>query len=263
MAMRVHHSQAVKGAAGSSWLRLGHLRLWHVLLIAFVLRMTLLLLTAPWNPDVVHDIILQSDAEGYHHLAEHLLTHGMFASDPVRTPLYISLIAGAYGIFGSHPVVVLLLQIFLDLGVCYLCYRMVTHLFGSTVGTFAALFYALDPTAILYTDTLMSDTLFTLLLVMGVGLLFRALRTGSFGKSVAYYASFSLCFALAALTRPVGLYLMLLVLVVPLWKERGDIRGLIVEDSCLLPDVCRGDSSVVLSQCCEIRSCRAFVVGCV
>jgi 4-amino-4-deoxy-L-arabinose transferase-like glycosyltransferase len=203
------------------------LRLWHVLLLAFVLRAALMVLAAPWNPDVVDEVVLQSDAKGYHILANYLLEHGSFEPEPIRTPGYVVMVAAIYSIVGERPAVVIFLQILLDVIVCYCCFRLIRHLFGERAGLMGALLYAINPTAVLYANTLMSDALFVLLLVVSVSLFFRAMEVRSGRRSLGYFVTFALCLGLAALTRPVALYLMPLFMLLVGWVERRNLRTVV------------------------------------
>jgi 4-amino-4-deoxy-L-arabinose transferase-like glycosyltransferase len=198
-----------------------------VLLLAFVLRAALMLLAAPWNPQVVDEVVLQSDARGYHNLANYLLEHGRFEPESIRTPGYVVLVAAIYSIAGVHPAVVILLQILLDVVVCYCCFRLIRHLFGERAGLMGALLYAINPTAVLYANTLMSDTLFVLLLVVSVALFFRAMEVRSDRGSIGYYVAFAFCLGLAALTRPVALYLLPLFVLLLGWVERRNLRAVV------------------------------------
>ena len=198
----------------------GRLRLRHVLLIALVLRLAMFLLVGSWRPEVERDVIIKSDSRLYHELASHLVEQGSFYREPIRTPGYLLYVAGFYELFGEHPVAPIAGGIVLDLAICWLCWVIAGRFIGRGGAIWAALLYALDPGAILFSNMLMSDTLFTLLLAGAIVAAERGFSVADRGRSLRLHAAASALLGLAALTRPIGLYLILPYLLMLLWHER-------------------------------------------
>jgi 4-amino-4-deoxy-L-arabinose transferase-like glycosyltransferase len=190
------------------------------MLVALILRLAMFLMVGSWRPDVERDVIIKSDSRLYHELASYLVEHGTFFREPIRTPGYLLYVAGFYALFGEHPVAPIAGGILLDLAICWLCWLIAGRFIGERVAGWAALFYALDPGAILFSNMLMSDTLFTLLLAGGIVLGERGFRVGDRGRSLRLHAGASALLGLAALTRPIGLYLIPFYLLMIIWHER-------------------------------------------
>ena len=130
---------------------------------------------------------------------------------------------------------VTLLQHAMGLAAAVLVYRLVRSFdvgpIGATVAAAPLLFdaYQLD-----VEQFILSDTLFTLLIVLALTLSVRLLRHGGFGTAVAIGA----LLAAAALTRTVGLALAATVVVVLLIGRAGWARTAAVAAACALPIGC-------------------------
>ncbi len=195
----------------------------HVVLLACVLRLALFVAAAPWQPESCERAILKSDALQYHTLSSYLATNGSFHPEPIRTPGYLCFVAAIYAVGGAHPWPVLLVQIVMDAVITWLCFLFASRMIGTEGGLVAALFYAIDPAAILNTNTLMSDTLFTLFLVLAALALQRAIAAGVWGSSLQFYLLGALFVGFAALTRPLALYFMPLYVLLIFWNQRKRI----------------------------------------
>ncbi len=177
------------------------------------------------------------DAIGYHRIALNLLAgHGFslytdppFIPDCFRTPAFPALLALFYRLLGPSPLWGILANDTLAAATALLIFLALRERWprGALV---AGLLYALNPLSLVYCQELMTETLFTFTLTAGIFLLFwteRVLawsrRTGKGGppillveKKRGYSWLFALggglCLGLAALTRPVGLYLPVLIL---------------------------------------------------
>lgn len=152
------------------------------------------------------------DAYDYEIAARNLLAgHGFsgdeeppFTPDVFRTPTYPLLIASIYAVTGYSDAAVILVQIILGSLVAGMLYLLLRSLdFSRIAGGAAALLFAADPLTILNTNLLMSETLFTFLLVSGVMVLFFYWKLRQ--KRMLLLGIF--LFAAAALTRPIGQFL--------------------------------------------------------
>lgn len=162
------------------------------------------------------------DTQGYVQPALNLLHHGVFSNkteppyDPylLRTPAYPSLITALYWVFGESPVAVILSQLLLGTGSVLLTLLLARELgFGLRASGIAAAFVALDPVSTLLGNRLLSETLFTFLLLVFLVLLARHWNSGGWVSVVAA----STFLAAAILTRPILQYFVLLVPLLFLW----------------------------------------------
>ena len=214
-------------------------------LLAFIIRLAYFLLIAPWQPQVVQDVIIKKDAVGYQQLALNLKENAVFStskSSPykpnlLRTPLYPALLAGIYGIFGENIWVVLYIQIFLGICTVLLAYAIGIQYFNHKTAFLSALLFSFDYTTVFYTLNLLTETLFTFLFMLTIYFLTRyfnhqplaiydprSSNSGQFdpGLNSRMNALFSglhfplllsgFFLALATLTRPVSVYFFLFLL---------------------------------------------------
>lgn len=131
---------------------------------------------------LVHQRPLISDERDYHQLAVALLNTGTYGYDHLPTayrPIaYPLLIAGVYGVVGEHPLAIRLLQAVIDCTTALLLFFLVRDASPKArLSTLAAWIFYLP--AVLYTNFLLSESVFTFLLVAAIFFLERgALRRG-------------------------------------------------------------------------------------
>jgi hypothetical protein len=157
-------------------------------------------------------LLLQGDSREYHDSARALLETGSFAVSPelllpqtFRTPGYPSFLAVVYGVAGERPAAALLAQLVLSVATLALVYLLVRRLWGARVALAATVLLALDAGALLLSLVLLTETLFTLLLVAalacGVAVLTRPERR-------RWAVGMGIALAACALVRPVAYYLV-------------------------------------------------------
>ena len=181
-----------------------------VLTVALLAR-----LLVPIVATMVHDVgsLLEAHADSppYLRLAE-LLTGGHFTRNGVpeilRTPGYPLLVA--LGVFIGHPIgLTILLQVILGSLAAVTVYALAEDTTTSLgcrdsrrVALSAGLFYALDPLSIIHSSFVLSETLFTTLLLAHLSILLRYFKTGSLR-----YVVMSGALAVAAtFVRPAAMY---------------------------------------------------------
>ncbi len=171
-----------------------------VVAIAFglALRLTILATTADLRTPI-------ADEDHYARLADNIVVGNGFAWGPgaptsIRPPLYPALLSAVWASAGIRNLqAVRALQIILALGTIALVYVLGTMLYGPSVGLFAAAAFWLYPSYIFYNFLILTETLFTFLLVSFMVLSVRLVRKGE--MLVALGCGLSL--GLAALTRSV------------------------------------------------------------
>jgi len=196
-----------------------------VLVLAALLR---LLVFAIVYPDETR--FRQPDSGGYDRPAVTLAEHRAYSisgNSPFepyvhRVPVYSVFLAFVYAILGYHPPMAILFQIAMNLVTLYVTYRIGMMLFNRAVGIMAAGALAVDVGQVLYSNQLLTETLFTLLLSLSIYSLLRFL-----GKERTGYGILTGIFmGLATLCRPITLYLPILLVVVFLVRFREDLlRG--------------------------------------
>jgi len=168
------------------------------------------------------------DSYVYEQLGINILAHGVFSTDlqppyspnTLATPGYPFLIAAVYGIFGRSPIMVIFLQLVFGTLVCLLVYRIGREIFNEKTGLIAALFLAFDLPSISYTNSLLTETLFTLLL------------TGSIYCLVGFFKhpnkflllSTGVLLGLAALCRPIAQYLFIPLGIIFILLGPGELK---------------------------------------
>jgi 4-amino-4-deoxy-L-arabinose transferase-like glycosyltransferase len=165
--------------------------------------------------------ILATDSERYYGpTAQSLYRSGRFSSDPenphqpetVITPGYPAFIASIYLVFGENNLPVIVVQILISVGAIALTYYVAQLLWGPRPGAalISALLFALDFTSFLYSQLLLTETLFTFLLLLVIVASMRLISGASNKKWAPLLGIF---LALSALVRPVSYYLVIPILV--------------------------------------------------
>ncbi len=191
--------------------------LWTVLVCSFVLKAALLV--------PAHNVLPMNDSLDYVRYGRILSTTGELGSE--RPPLYPALLAGVFtaaswagipepatGNAGAdHDLndldVARFVHVVLSTLSVWLIYVLGVTLFDSRTGLTAATVFAFYPDFVGFSHLLWSETLFVMLSLSAVVLLFRGLRSGR----VVSLGGAGVCFGLAALTREIGLTLLPWILI--------------------------------------------------
>ncbi|HEC83605.1 MAG TPA: phospholipid carrier-dependent glycosyltransferase [Firmicutes bacterium] len=183
------------------------------------------------DPQQVPRSLAESDAPTYYVLAENLLngTGYRYGEDlqptAKRTPGYPLLIAATFKVFGRNFNAVRIVQCSLDVVTTSLIFCLTTLLFSSNLaGLLAALAYALYPPAIFSTTYIMTETLYTFLLVGFTVTLMVSILTSNRWLSLAA----GILLGLATLTRPGVLFLPLCLLAVGVILKRQLWKALLI-----------------------------------
>ena len=141
-----------------------HYELVAVLALATVLRLVLVVL---WTPE------LSGDALDYDRLARSLVdgrgyTNSRGEPTSWRPPLYPAFVAAGYIVSGGSVRGVRLFQALLDVGTVALTYQLGKRLFGLSVGRIAGLLVAVNVGTIAASSRLLSESVFTALLMAAV-----------------------------------------------------------------------------------------------
>jgi len=197
-------------------------RVWVLLIVVFVSRLLFALLI--WRQTGPSGFT-SPDTPTYILPAQSLITHGSFSSHETpeisRTPGYPLLLVPAVAF--SHPIAVGLLENFLLATASGVLIWLIVRdsLPASNAALWAIALYCLEPVGLLYSEQILSDTLFSSQLLLFVWLGVRFLRKPSYTNLVLA----ALALGAATYTRPVTLYLGLwlapLLLFLPGYLTRG------------------------------------------
>jgi 4-amino-4-deoxy-L-arabinose transferase-like glycosyltransferase len=219
----------------SSYLRTALL----VTFLALLLRGAMLLLVSPHPERLMHQ-----DTGSYLTPALNLLAgHGFsqrqvppYTPDAIRTPLYSFFIVALYAIFGQHPLVIAGAQVFLSAMTVGLTYLLGTRLLPEQEARVGGLLLALSLGSVVYALYVLTETLFTLLL-LGIVWALVAYRKTAHGR---WLIGGGVLAGLAALCRPVALPFLLIA--APLaglahqgrWYQRALTAALLLVVVCLV-----------------------------
>jgi 4-amino-4-deoxy-L-arabinose transferase-like glycosyltransferase len=136
------------------------------------------------------------------------------SADLYRPPVYPVFLASIFALAGENYALVVLIQLAITGTTCGLVY-LLGRTISPAVGYLAAMVYALTPDTALWAMAILSDTLFTFLLMAALVGLAVACR----GTRRLLLALSGLTLGLAALTRPIGLAIIALWAVVWVLKD--------------------------------------------
>jgi 4-amino-4-deoxy-L-arabinose transferase-like glycosyltransferase len=192
-----------------------------ILILAAAVR---LLLVPLWSPE------LSGDASDYDRLARALLEGRGYVNargEPtsLRPPLYPAFVAAGYALGGGAVQVVRLLQAALDVGMVALTYLIGRRLFGRGAGLLAALLISVNFGTVAATGRLLSETLFTFLLMAAVAMTVEWLRPLREGRGqAAVWLSIGTGVLLGAGTLTRGIFLLYIVPLIVLAAWTGWVR---------------------------------------
>lgn len=184
-----------------------------VLAAALLLRAFFIL----YFPSVVNDSFIYGD------IAKNWLRHGIYGvSSPegilptyIRLPGYPLFLALVWTVFGmEHYRAVLILQVFIDLGTCFLCASITLRLAGQRAAKVAFLLAAMCPFFANYTAAALTETLEIFFTALALDSVLRALSSGAFRQWIICGAS---CGA-AILLRPDGAMLPFVIVLYIVWR---------------------------------------------
>ncbi len=157
------------------------------------------------------------DLDSYHSLAKNLAAgRGFFADVPnghelpsvARTPVYPLFLAGLIRLGGDRLGLFLAAQCVLGALTCVLTVILAARWLRPVASLLAGLLVAIDPNSVLRCSDLRTETLFTLLIVAGICLL-----VWYPDRAWSWFAN-GLCWSLAALTRPIAIWIWLVALLI-------------------------------------------------
>ena len=186
-----------------------------IFLIAFLVRLIPFSYVAYNNPEG----LILFDSEGYLNLAENINTHQIFSRanstqqltpDISRTPIFPLFLSGIK-IFSNSNIVICFILVLIGSINAILTFKLCLLAFNNQkIARLAALLVAIDIPSIYFSSVIMTETLFSTLLVLGIFLFMkREITTWNYLLS-------GFIFSLAILCRPIAIFLPLLLLTIML-----------------------------------------------
>jgi 4-amino-4-deoxy-L-arabinose transferase-like glycosyltransferase len=176
----------------------GRRALWVSLALGLLVRLAIFWHTPALGPEI-------QDEQDYIQLAGNILEGNGFARAPgqptsIRPPLYPGLVAGIFAVAGTGNLqAVRFVQIVLSLATVAIIIELGRRTFNISVGRHAAAIFFLYPSYVFFNFTILTETLFTLLLIAFVLLSVMLVQTPRLWTAVLC----GLALGLAALTRSV------------------------------------------------------------
>ena len=178
--------------------------IWLILVLALVLRLGAFFSFQPWEDMIENEYVLHADANLYHDFALKIKDLQYPFSDRV-SPGFPFFIAMIYYAFGVKPWLVLLFNIIFNMLCIYSAFQLAKIMFGDRIAIFCAFLLTMDIHQIIFTQTLLTDTSFTLLIVSSFLFFIKNFKD----KRLIYLFFGGILLAIAALFRPIGVYLYL------------------------------------------------------
>jgi 4-amino-4-deoxy-L-arabinose transferase-like glycosyltransferase len=197
-----------------------------ILAVSFLLRLGMWVFILKSDPERFQ----WPDSKAYKDSAELLLTQGNFnissefpdLPQTLRTPGYPVFLAANYFLFGPYDAAVAATQMLPALSTIILIFTLAKRLWDLPTANLAALLFFLDATSFAYSFKVLSDTLFTFLLL---ALVYCLVRLKQDGGGTKWVLSAGIFLALATLVRPLSYYLILpLTLGIIWWHIRTHLK---------------------------------------
>ena len=209
-----------------------------IFVAALALRLALFFAVGAWDTVRLEERIFFGDARSYHRLAINLAEHGVYSvqrqpplvPNTFRVPLYSFYVSIFYRLFGPFPHLAILGQLVLGALTCVALCRLGTLLFDRRAGIAAGAILAFDYSAVLFSNRLYADTLFTLLVLLGVAAVARFLAADG---ALRHLVAAGALLGLATLCRPVSLYFVIALAPVLWLAHRGRPAALSVRGRAL------------------------------
>jgi 4-amino-4-deoxy-L-arabinose transferase-like glycosyltransferase len=198
-----------------------------ILTFAFLIRIIYFVCIIIRNPDGIYVF----DSYGYWQIAFNVREYGIFSQsydfpiepDYFRTPVYPLFIILSEAL-GPEGFSIIVFQILLGVLTCYFTYKIARELTGSDfISNISALIIAIDIPSIVMNNLVLTETLFTFLLIISSYVFIRFLKT----KKISSLIISSILCGASILCRPIGFFLPLLFVVAIAFNMRKELKKVI------------------------------------
>lgn len=198
-------------------------KMWILLSIALLIRIAIFFRFQPWVAAIETKQILIFDSLQYHNLALCIKNYFSFCGDAFRTPGYPIYISFFYALFGSHPYLVILSQIFLNLFSIILMYHIGKTLFTEKIGFIASVLFTLDLHHTIFIYYLLTETIYTTVFLAALLFYLKGLKS----NKIIFFILSGLIYGYSTLIRPISQYYIIgIVLFTVLWYFKQLKNGL-------------------------------------
>jgi 4-amino-4-deoxy-L-arabinose transferase-like glycosyltransferase len=189
-----------------------------ILLFSFIVKLLLWINVLNTNLD----LFTWGDTKAYHDTAVAVHRVGAFsmtADDPTdpqtyRTPGYPAFLAAIYTIFGERWSAAVMVQILISLLTIFITYHIARKLWDDRVALLAALIVSLETATLIYTLKIMTETLFTFLLVF---MIYAGIKAIENRRKFTWLLLCGISLAAATSVRPISYYLLIPLALFFLW----------------------------------------------
>lgn len=196
------------------------------LIIAAVVIIIQLLFAIPVLPNINRALLPIADAVRYDRLAYNLFEHNTFSRDvvpPYRPesfvpPGYPVFLAIFYTLFSRNPIPVIIIQIILSCFIGILVFIFLSQFTkNQKIALFSGILFGLSPNIAFHSTKLISETLFTFLLILSLYLIYFTIKNSN--KNILYLAAFLL--GLCTYVRTISIYFPILIFLIFLvWQKK-------------------------------------------
>jgi 4-amino-4-deoxy-L-arabinose transferase-like glycosyltransferase len=199
-----------------------------ILCSAFLIRVIYFAFVILRNPEGIYVF----DSYGYWQISFNVREYGIFSQsynlplepDYYRTPLYPLFIIAAE-LVGPEGFSIIAFQILLAVLICWLTYKLAMLITGSYyISLVSALIIACDVPSVVMNTLVMTETLFTFLLLGTLYLFLRYLNS----SKIKLLVLSSVCCGLAVLCRPIGFFVPVLLMVFLLFNFRKKLKSILL-----------------------------------
>lgn len=165
---------------------------------------------------------MNPDSGSYLKPAISLVSEGIYPPDNgKRPPMYPLFIALIYFIGGQNPILIMVAQIALDIITIYLTYMLAARMFPKSVALIGALIMAINIESVTYDFFYLSETLSTFFTIAGLLTWVKGNQEGRIG----WFVLGAFFMGLSVLTRPIALYLPVILMLWLLFMRERPIRN--------------------------------------
>ncbi|MGC8977387.1 MAG: glycosyltransferase family 39 protein [Candidatus Ratteibacteria bacterium] len=193
--------------------------LWLILFLGFIIRVVYLFYlkdTVYFDPYIMD----KHDQKTFILWAEEILKHPFFVDGKVfyMAPFYPYFLALIYLLTGGNLFGIYLIQILLDVFLCYLIYLLGKLLINENVGILACFFCAFYKTLVVYSVSILSDNTITFLYITFITSLYVSLKKNNFN----WWILTGILLGFSALAKPtIGIFLPFLLIGLILYPKEN------------------------------------------
>lgn len=202
----------IKGISGKKFVLV-------ILILAFIIRISYLIFlrdTVFYDPYIMD----KHDQKTFILWAEQILKHPFYVDGNVfyMAPFYPYFLAFLYLITGGNLFAIYTIQILLDVFLCYLIYLLGTILIDEKVGILSCFLCAFYKTFIVYSVSILSDSLISFLYIAFITCIYIALKKPNF----KWWIIAGILLGFSALAKPtIGIFLPFLLVGLILYPEKN------------------------------------------